>query len=265
VLSVAYQFDHQWEKERLRLAALERAFDPCSQRSILAIDAQRGWRCLEVGGGGGSMAEWLCRVIAPDGVVVATDLETGFLEAIGAPNLEVRQHDIVNDPLEEGGFDLVHSRAVLDHLPERDAVLGRLLRALRPGGWLTLDGADFSSVHAVGIPTRDALFFDESFAKVIQVSRGIGMDPAYGRRLGSLFREAGLVNVVNEGTVVEWAHDDPLALFFSMTFERLRPAVVEQGVLSTLEHGRLVAMMTSPGFHAISNTVFTARGQLDAA
>ncbi len=143
---------------------MEGAFDPCSQRSILAIGPRRDWRCLDVGGGGGSMAEWLCRVVAPDRVVVATDLETGFLEVIDAPNLEVRQHNIISDPLEEGAFGLVHSRAVLDHLPERDAVLGRLLAALRPGGWLTLDAADFSSVHAVGISTEDALFFDESFA-----------------------------------------------------------------------------------------------------
>lgn len=38
------------------------------------------------------MAEWLCSLVGPEGLVVATDLETKFVSAIDAPNLEVREH-----------------------------------------------------------------------------------------------------------------------------------------------------------------------------
>jgi hypothetical protein len=34
-----------------------------------------GWRCLEVGSGGGSIAAWLCDRVGPDGSVLATDLD----------------------------------------------------------------------------------------------------------------------------------------------------------------------------------------------
>lgn len=258
---MTYQFDHQWEQERARLAALEAAFDPWSRRSILATDPQPGWRCLEVGAGGGSTAAWLCAVVAPGGEVVATDLETKFLDALEAPNLEVRKHNIVTDPLESGAFDLVHSRAVLDHLPERDAVLERLVRSLRPGGWLVLEGADFSTVHAVGVEGEEAEFFDGAFAKIIAVSQRSGMDPHYGRRLGALFRKAGLSNVTSEAFAFEWSGADSLADFYAMTFQRLRTPVLDQGVLSAQELDRLVGLMKSPGFHAISNLVFTTRGQ----
>ena len=98
------------------------------------------------------MAEWLCSVVGPKGTVVATDLETRFVSAIDAPNLEVREHNIVSDPLEVESFDLIHTRAVLDHLPERDSILLRLVEALRPGGWLVVLGGDFSTVRAVGLP-----------------------------------------------------------------------------------------------------------------
>jgi hypothetical protein len=43
-------------------------------------------------GGGGSIAEWLCRQVGGSGHVVATDLEPRFLEAINLSNLEVWRH-----------------------------------------------------------------------------------------------------------------------------------------------------------------------------
>ncbi|HZM84459.1 MAG TPA: class I SAM-dependent methyltransferase [Candidatus Limnocylindrales bacterium] len=39
-------------------------------------------------------------------------------------------------------FDVIHARAVLTHLPERDEVLARLVAALRPGGWLLIEDVD---------------------------------------------------------------------------------------------------------------------------
>lgn len=261
---MAYQFDHEWEHERARLAALEAVFDPCTKRSILATEPRRGWSCLEVGGGGGSIAAWLCDLVGDEGSVVATDLETKFLKAIDAPNLRVRKHDIVRDSLGEESFDLVHSRAVLDHLPERDAVLQKLLHTLRPGGWLTLEGGDFSSVRAVGCADDEAEFFNHGFQLVIDAARAIGFDPLYGRRLGSALREAGLTETVCEGVVFEWSSEHAFAQLYSMTFQRLRDPVVERGIVSAHDFDRLVGMMTRPGFHAISNTVFAARGRKSA-
>ena len=55
-----------------------------------------GTRCLEVGAGGGSVAFWLAEQVGQSGVVVATDLETDFLEseASSHPGMEVLRHDI---------------------------------------------------------------------------------------------------------------------------------------------------------------------------
>ena len=46
-------------------------------------------------------------VAAAVGAVVATDLQIKFLQAIDAPNLEVRKHDIAQDGLEENAFDKI--------------------------------------------------------------------------------------------------------------------------------------------------------------
>lgn len=258
---MVYQFDHQWEQERARLEALEAVFDPCSQRCIRALAPKPGWRCLEVGAGGGSMAEWMCWVVGPEGVVVATDLETKFLSAIDASNLEIREHNIVSDPLEIESFDLIHTRAVLDHLPERDAVLEKLVEALRPGGWLVVLGADFSTVRATELPADEAEFFDSGFALVVDAARAVGFDPFYGRRLGASLRATGLSDVSAEGTIFEWDARHPIAQLYALTFERLEPMVLQAKKLAKTDFDRLVAMMTAESFRGLSNSLFAARGR----
>jgi hypothetical protein len=66
--------------------------------------------------------------------VVATDINTRFLDALDHPNLEVRRHDIIADELEESAFDLVQVRAVLMHLAEPGRALQRMVAALKSGG-----------------------------------------------------------------------------------------------------------------------------------
>jgi len=122
--------------ERERLSFLEYAADPLSQRRLAALGIRPGWRCLEVGAGHGSIVRWLAAHVGPQGRVVATDLNPRFLTEIGLPNVEVRQHDIRTDPLEPGLYELVHCRAVLIHMPDPQLVVGRMVEALRIGGWL---------------------------------------------------------------------------------------------------------------------------------
>src|SRR5215468_12462008 len=69
-----------------------------------------GWHCLEIGGGGGSVARWLSDQVGADGRVVATDIDTRFLDEIRAPNFETWNHDITVENLPTGEFDLVHTR-----------------------------------------------------------------------------------------------------------------------------------------------------------
>ena len=79
-MSEGYVYDHAWTQERIRLAGLEAALDPVTHERLAGLGVGPGWRCLEVGAGGGAVAFWLAKRVAPDGLVVATDLETDFLE-----------------------------------------------------------------------------------------------------------------------------------------------------------------------------------------
>ena len=89
-----------------------------------------GWRCLEVGGSGGSIATWLAARVVPSGHVLVTDIEPRFLDSLKLPSTEVRRHNVATDPLPESAFDLVHARLVPVHLPEREKVAGGKVLAL---------------------------------------------------------------------------------------------------------------------------------------
>ena len=56
--------------------------------------------------------------------------------------------DLVADELPRGAFDFVHTRLVLIHIPERDAVLRKLAGALRPGGVLIVEEDDIHPILA---------------------------------------------------------------------------------------------------------------------
>ncbi len=220
-----YIFDTAAEGEDVRLGALEQAFDGTTFRHLAARGVGEGWRCLEVGAGKGSVACWMCEQVGEKGRVVATDLTTKLIEQLDAPNLEVCRHDIVNDPLEEGEFDLIHCRLVLEHIPQREMVLRKMAAALAPGGWLVVEDLELSFRGAAHGPGAKVL------PNVLMVLRALlrrhGHDARFGRRLPGLFHRLGLVEVGAEGHAlvlvggtesVEWARPN---------FERFRELILE--------------------------------------
>jgi tRNA A58 N-methylase Trm61 len=132
-----YLLDNAWREGRERLDAVEALLDPGSIALLDRLGIEPGWTCLELGAGGGSIAKWLSARVGATGYVIATDLDTRHLVSLAEfRNVEVRRHDIV-------------SRLVLEHLPERDAVLRKLVRGLKSGGWLLVESVDYVSAIAV--------------------------------------------------------------------------------------------------------------------
>jgi SAM-dependent methyltransferase len=129
-----------------RFAALSAVFDPGTIRHLEACGVRRGWHCLEVGGGSGTIARWLADRVGSAGLVLATDIDPRHLESLKLPNLEVLRHDVATDPLPEAAFDLVHARLVLMHLSARETALARMISALKRGGWLVSEEYDSLSM-----------------------------------------------------------------------------------------------------------------------
>ena len=71
-----YALDNSAVEAVERFSALHELFDAGTIRHIEERGITRGWHCLEVGGGGGSIAAWLSRRVGPTGRVVVTDINT---------------------------------------------------------------------------------------------------------------------------------------------------------------------------------------------
>lgn len=254
-----YLFAHSWEQERRRLELLEEIFDPITREQLKRIPLPPGAQCLDFGAGAGSVARWLCERVGPEGRVVATDLDTGFLEKLTEENLEVRRHDILADALEEKTFDLIHSRLVLDFFPERqNEVVGRLVAALRPGGWLVLEDFDWSTLTGVSPgPRRDlVLRVHETLRLVFPTGT-----PELGRGLPLTFRAAGLTEVGADGRVHVGLSGTPATAWWQLTVLALRPRLVELGLLSEAEMDEYLQAIDEEGLSFLLPVMVTTRGR----
>lgn len=243
-----YLFDHSWEGERGRLAVLEELFDPGTIRHLEALRVGPGWRCLEVGAGAGSVAGWLCERVGAGGRVVATDLKTGFLEPLADQFgcLEVLCHDVVADDLEEGAFDLIHARLLLEHLPERDLALKRLVAALAPDGVLLLEDFDWCSFTPR--PGPGAEVFGRAVDALRDLMEANGYTPWLGRRLPGLLCDAGLERVGAEGRTLIGLPGTAAADWWPLNFESVREALVARGAVSHVDLDEMIALCSTPGF-----------------
>jgi ubiquinone/menaquinone biosynthesis C-methylase UbiE len=145
-----YLLDNANAKADTRMDVLARLYDESTQRALERVGVGAGWHCLEVGGGGGSVARWLAARVGAKGRVLCTDINTRIIEGHRGntpENLEVQSHDIANDPLPDAAFDLVHARLVLIHVPQRERALERMVAALKPGGWLVIEDFDSASIQ----------------------------------------------------------------------------------------------------------------------
>ena len=56
--------------------------------------------------------------------------------------------DVTRDPIGDAEFDVVHARAVLQHLASREAVLDAMIAAAKPGGWVVVSDVDWIQFDA---------------------------------------------------------------------------------------------------------------------
>ena len=176
-----------------RLCALERVWDE-NTCSLLGqrVAVQRGWRCLELGAGAGSIARWLADRVGPSGSVVAADLNCRFLVDMPS-NVEVRPLDAAHAEFGREEFDLIHHRSVLSYVAGREQVLSRLVESLRPSGWLVSEEPDFQ--YRVVAGDSDDRLLARFFQALRLILAATGTDFSFAPRLVVLFRGLGLEDI----------------------------------------------------------------------
>lgn len=262
-----YIYDPNLDSERVRIASLQESIDPDTIFTLEHVGIQPGWRCLEIGAGGGSIAKWLAAEVGPEGSVVATDLNTIFLDELDVPNIEVRQHDIVNDDLETEVFDLVHSRFLLEHLPERDEVLDKMIAAVKPGGWVVMEDVDFESALWAD-PDELMVHPPELAPTVAKTRRGMlkgmemrGIDPEYGRRLPIELETRGLQEVQGRGSYRVMRGGSKQAEIGRIGLAQVREGFIASGVMTEEDFDLALAALGDPKMLSTSPMLVAAWGR----
>jgi SAM-dependent methyltransferase len=255
-----YLLDNATREAPIRFAALSAMFDPGTIRHLQECGVGRGWHCLEVGGGGGSIASWLADCVGPTGRVLATDIDPRFLEPLRFPNLEVQRHDIATDPLPEAAFDLVHARLVLMHLPERERALAGMISALKPGGWLIDEEYDSSTLLPNPVISPGEVLLQTQIAVNRLLDDG-GVDRLFGRRLTARLRAHGLVGVTAEARAFIWQRGSPGAALVRATYELLRGALIDGDYITAQQFEEDVARLDDPDFFMPSALLWSACGR----
>lgn len=247
------------EPELERIKALQEVCDPATIRRLEKIGVSKGWKRLEIGAGAGSVARWLAERVGPKGKVVATDINPRFLLQLSKPNIEVRQHDITKDELENGYYDLVHCRLLLQHLPEPEKVLARMVTAVRPGGWLFIEEWDLGLgllVDLISPPGTTTMKAQYDFMK----NKGI-MDPFFGRKVRRLIEQLNFKEVGHEGDTAVIRGGETAARVQALSNQVMAKHLIAAGILKPEEYERTQALLADPNFYGFGPIMFAAWGR----
>lgn len=234
-----------------------------SWRTILRmLPLQPGWRVLDAACGLGILSFELAANLALD--IDAVDIEAGFvghagtlLERLRADGVipadrqvALRTGDVRSLPYEDGRFDIVFLRELLQFLPEPVAAVSELLRVLRPGGLLCISDTD-DGLRITWPPPSPV--FERLVGAVTTVHRQRGGDRQAGRKLSTYLRSAGFA--INSVVVLPEAHHrlvGPDDAERALVLEQLRAArgrVVDAGVMTAADYDAdLAALQAEPPF-----------------
>ena len=261
-----FAVDAEATEELGRLRLIETDQDPQTFWCLEALNVGRGWRCLEVGAGAGSVARWLSRQVGPEGRVVAADLDLRFLDDLRDPNIEVRLCDITRDDIEPGYYDLVHSRNLLMHMANPAEVLERMVATLRPGGWLLADEPDFAIAEPVDSIHPMAELFDSCWRRWIDFLAAAGIfNPRFGMILPSSMESAGLVEMGNHGGTRVVRGGEPHSRLWIQTWQRTNAAIIAKGVLTESEVAGYATCVHGPDIHVPHDTAAVGLGSQASA
>jgi SAM-dependent methyltransferase len=253
-----YFFDQAWAREKRRLDALAELYDGGTRHVLTKIGIGRGWRCLEIGAGTGTVARWMASQVGAEGSVLATDLDVRYLDSLGESRLEIRTHDLARDPLEEKQFDVIHARAVMQHVPAREIALKKLVSAVRPGGWLLLE--DIVQPTATCYPELSG------WSKILEAMstgmRSVGADPCYGIKLHQVLSDEGLASIASEGRVPLMHTGTASIDFVALSVEQAADKLIASGTVTAAEIAAILEAFRTPGRTLTAATMISSWGRV---
>ncbi|WP_405021320.1 methyltransferase domain-containing protein [Kitasatospora sp. NBC_00070] len=253
-----YGFDQPLERERIGL--IGDVFDAFTRRRITDLGPLAGRRCLDVGAGPGTVAAWLAGQVGPDGETTALDRDTSLLREAAHPGVRIWQADVhtaTDAELPPPGFDLIHARLTLCHLPRREEVLPRLVSWLAPGGHLIV--SDVINTMAAASPHPAVRALTRAYDQALVTT--LDSDLNYARTYPTPLTDAGLNDVDMAADTPLVRADSHTARFWELTFSAMRTEILATGLIGATDFTAAINHLTAPGTHELGYTLVTAWGR----
>ena len=222
-----YVLPHELAGEQYRLELMSALLDPLERSHIKRLGICPGWRCLELGCGNGSIAKTLAEYVAPTGHVVASDLDIRYIQGLQVPCLEVRRIDLLEGQIEEEYYDFVVARALLHHLTPARIGLERMVKALKPGGFLLSIEPDMLPCMVTEPDT-----IHDFWRGWLTWSVEAGIDYFVGRKIPKWLDSMGLKNVAGEGYTAHFNGGSLWAQYWLQTMNELAPVLLSSGYIT---------------------------------
>jgi SAM-dependent methyltransferase len=221
----------QGESARLQRQADELA--PASAALLDRAGLRPGHSAIDLGCGPRGILDLLAERVSPGGRVVGLDADpahtamaANFVSDRALTGVEVVTADAQHTGLPSGSFDLVHARTLLVNLPEPAAAVAEMVRLAKPGGAVAV--AEPDTEHALCYPPSPA--FDRICEIFPVVFSRNGADPAVGRRVPELFRQAGLADVGVESRTQMYPPGNSRRTVRLDLVRAMRPHIVDMGL-----------------------------------
>jgi ubiquinone/menaquinone biosynthesis C-methylase UbiE len=226
------------EGESARLQQQANELAPDSAALLDRAGVRPGQSAIDLGCGPRGILDLLAARVSPGGRVVGLDADPAhtamaarFVSDQRLNGVEVVTADARHTGLPSGSFDLVHARTLLVNVPDPAHVVAEMVRLAKPGGMVAV--AEPDTEHALCYPP------DPAFDRIRQIfsvafSRN-GADPAIGRRVPELFRQAGLADVQVESRTQMYPPGNSRRTVRLDLVRAMRPQIMEMGLTSAAE------------------------------
>jgi hypothetical protein len=138
---------------------------------------------------------------------------------------------------------------VLEHIPQRDVALHRMLEAVKPGGWVVIEDIDASG-NVIGSslvqPEDAAAAFLAAWRGIFSFMTQAGFDGDYAQRLPMTLIALGLTDVECESRAKLIRGGTTAAAFPELSLVHLREPLVAAGALTGEQAATALEVMRDP-------------------
>lgn len=258
-------------EEAIRLEVQAKAFGKTIERELEALSLKPNMKVLDAGCGTGAVTRKMAsKVLSAE--VYGVDIDPLFIDKArktaldeGIKNARFELGNIDNLTYDSGFFDLAYCRLVLMHVTNPVRTIAELKRVTKKGGIVAASDTDDGAMLTYPPARR---FFD-LWSKFGERAKARGDDRYIGRRLYSIFSEAGLssIRICPFPAFATQQNPEVLRMLVSVPVQIVgqdKDAMIKEGMITAMDYEEAMMeiklALNHPGAFALGTT-FLALGE----